>query len=90
MLTIWKFGLRNGLQNELLMPRGATVLDVQLQYGTPCVWALVDPDAERESRHFELVGTGWTTTEEDQERRVYIGTYQHPPQVWHVFECKER
>lgn len=40
------------------MPEGAEILSAQAQYGSPCIWALVDPKRKPEYRHFSMVGTG--------------------------------
>jgi len=83
MKTIWKFELMNVIE----MPKGAKILSLQTQDDTPYIWALVDPDVEKEKRIFSINGTGHPLiyfTAEDN----YIGTYQLPYRglVWHVFE----
>ena len=66
------------------MPRGAEVLTVQMQREVLCVWAVVDPDAEKEQRKFIVYGTGH---EYDSIKGEYVGTVQiHGGDlVWHVF-----
>ena len=79
-------------QNQVIdMPRGATILALQVQYEKPVIWALVDPDAPCEPRTFVTVGTGHEMPPfEDQggQQRTYIGTYQvnGGRLVFHVFE----
>src|SRR5438094_593221 len=53
-LVIWKFGLAP----EIKMPRGARVLTVQVQKGTPELWALCHAEAPLEDRTFLVFGTG--------------------------------
>jgi hypothetical protein len=83
---VWKFklALMAALQ-PIQMPRGAEILSVQTQRDMPCIWALVDNDAARETRVFRIVGTGHSF---DDHGMHYLGTVQTPPFVWHVFESK--
>jgi len=66
------------------MPKGATVLHVQCQRGTPCLWALVDLDAPVDRREFRIVGTGHPFP--DANKFEHVGTFLNEPFVWHVFE----
>ena len=84
MKQIWKFPIDVGPQ-EIKMPKGADVLTVQMQGNTPCLWALVDIEAEKELRVFNLVGTGHICR---SLKDNYIGTFQMGPLVWHLFEEK--
>lgn len=84
MKAIWKFPLAALTNSKISMPKRARVLTVQVQADVgPVLWALVDPKAESEYRHFETVFTG---DEMGEETRAYIGTFQVGPLVWHVFE----
>lgn len=89
--VIWKYILEITDSQELIMPKGACVLTVQTQNNTPCLWALVNPNAEKESRIFETFGTGHPICCATDMHRNYIGTYQtHGDSlVFHVFELKE-
>jgi hypothetical protein len=80
--SIWKYQVRAWGQTVIPMPRNARVVAVQLQRDIPTLWALVDPDAPRTERTFEVVGTGWDFNEDES----YIGTYQQGDFVWHVME----
>lgn len=87
MRTIWKYELTPS--SYFTMPAGAMILDVQVQYDKPCMWALVDTDqATYQQRHFVIYGTGHVITHDDM---VYIGTFQldHGSLVFHVFEVFE-
>jgi len=54
---------------------------------TGCLWALVDTDAPTEPRLFEIAGTGNGMAQvASNRRRVYLGTWQEPPYVFHLFE----
>lgn len=52
------------------------------------LWALVDPEAPVEERHFTHYGTGHPIPNDPGE---YIGTYQlfNGQLVWHLFEDKK-
>lgn len=84
--TIWKFPLafRNvrGDELEILMPAPNRILTLQVQNGEPTLWALVDPEADVAVYKFIVVGTGY---ELDGRCGDYVGTWQHPPYVWHLF-----
>jgi hypothetical protein len=80
MQTIWKFPLKvTGIQ-QVEMPKGATILCADTQGDVLCLWAIVDPDADRENRQIAIVGTGHGMAESELK---YIGTAQ---MLWHVFE----
>jgi hypothetical protein len=86
MRTIWKFEIAIVAPGLIRMPKGAEILTVQTQHGVPCVWAIVDPQAEKEDRYFEILGTGQPVYEGEEVDRAYVGTFQQPPFVWHLFE----
>ena len=84
--TIYKYPLKVTDVNRLELPKGAIILCIQLQKGTPCLWAQVDANEnEKEVRIIETIGTGNPMKESP---RSYIGTYQlHEGMlVFHVFE----
>ena len=84
--NIWKFQLETADYQTISMPKDAEILTVQTQDDTPCVWALVNPEAEKEDRNFELFGTGHKVP--DMGVREYVATYQlHGGSlIFHVFE----
>ena len=84
MKKIWKFTLTQPL-NAISMPKGARLLDAQMQGNVLVLWALVDPDAEKVIRDILLCGTGNTI----HEAFAYVATVQVPPFVWHVFDGGE-
>lgn len=83
--TVWKYELTVKDVNHLEIPKGGKILTLQVQNDTPCIWILVDSEAEKETRRFGLIGTGHFTRHENIE---YVGTFQmyHGNLVWHVFE----
>ena len=58
-------------------------LTVQMQGGTPCVWAIVTPDKMPRKYKVVIIGTGWECQRIDASR--YIGTVQDGEYVWHCF-----
>ncbi len=78
--VIWKYPM--GIVTTYEMPDGAEFLDVQIQDGVACAWFLVDPSRCQAPRKFKIYGTGHPIP----MRETYLGTYQSPPFVWHLFE----
>ena len=85
MKTIWKYPLEVTDEQQILMPTSAQVLSVQLQQGSPCLWALVDPVEPLTLHTFMIHGTGHPCECGASE---YIGTFQQRNGllVFHVFE----
>lgn len=86
--TIWKFPLDIADEVRVRMPAGAKVLSVGDQCGTLCLWALVDPEAPKEMRHFIIHGTGHPVLPTPFGELVHLGTVVQfgGDFVWHVFE----
>lgn len=82
---IWKFPLDMTGHQHVQIPIGAEILCVQMQAGTPCLWALVNLSAIEADRSIEIYGTGHTIPSGD---RRYIGTFQAQDGalVFHAFE----
>lgn len=83
MQVIWKYPLEIATDVRLQMPAGARLLTVQIQNETPCLWAVVDPRAEKELRVFSWYGTGH---EHSSIPCTHIGTVQLGALVFHLFE----
>ena len=85
--TIWKFKLEVTDGQSIPMPIGAEILTVQTQNDQPCLWALVDPNAEVENRYIEIFGTGHPVADKGIWRK-YISSFQKRDGrlVFHVFE----
>ena len=83
MKTIWKYPLEIADEQTLQIPDGAQLLTVQSQDGAPCLWALVDPEAETKLCVLQVFGTGNPV----QDEGVYLGTFQVLQErfVGHVF-----
>lgn len=84
MRAIWKFPLIVRDEQWINMPRGARPLSVQVQNGTPCLWAMVDCDAQPEPHRFRLYGTGHPV---DEPAQHFVGTFQmyDGSLVFHLF-----
>ena len=74
MQTIYKYPLRIKDAFSIHIHQGATPLSVQMQSATPCLWALVDPDAPMEYRAVACRGTGHPANGVRPED--FIGTVQ--------------
>ena len=87
-MKIWKYqiGTKVIMDNTIKvdMPKGAKIIHIQTQREIPCVWALVDPAVESETRYFFIVATGGDVPGDGQ----YIGTVfqQGGLYIWHIFE----
>jgi hypothetical protein len=57
MKSVWKYTLDHD-DITAVMPKGAEILSVMAQGDDVCMWALVDPNAEKERRRFLTFGTG--------------------------------
>lgn len=59
MRTHYKYALElTGQDQTVEMPEGAAVVHVAVQDGRPCIWAMVDPEAEPVERVFTLLAAG--------------------------------
>lgn len=92
MLTIWKFPFEINDDVEIEMPMGARILHVDMQNGSPCMWALVSSEAEKQKRRFLIFGTGHELPqappfEPNDIRAYHVGSFQMADGqlVWHVF-----
>lgn len=83
---IFKYTIEREAFPQIEMPQGAEILCVQTQNGTPCIWALVEPNAPVIKRSFEILATGQIVNE--TVSRKYIGTFQLDGGrlVFHCFE----
>jgi len=88
MKTIWKFDLLTTDCQVVSMPKDSKIISVQTQFDEPCIWAVVDDQAETEDRYFVIVGTGHQVL---HDNLLFIGTFQlHTGAlVFHLFENKE-
>lgn len=83
MKQVWKFLL--AFNTTVEMPEGAKLLCVAGQAEAVCLWAEVDPTADKVIRHFDVFGTGHNIPAAVRE---YIGTAHicGGSLVFHVYE----
>lgn len=86
MKVIYKYTLRPELVLDI--PKGAEILSVHDQGCEICLWALVDPKAEKEQRKFVSFGTGYDIPDIPGATLKFIGTTHlySDSLVFHVFE----
>ena len=84
---IWKYPLLAATPIILAMPEGAVMLTVQTQRGTPCLWALVDPQAQKVDYTFHIIATGEPFNAVWDTEMSYVGSFQtkNETYVWHLF-----
>ena len=89
-MTIWKFSLPYGAvpARTIMIPRGAIMLDVQMQNGQPQVWALVEPHRPPVERRLLIYGTGHEVPDY-LTKTMHVGTFQDGGYVFHVFDGGE-
>jgi hypothetical protein len=86
MKCIWKFVLDPpSLNVQVPMPLGSEIVAVREQHDLVCMWALVDPEADREIRTFAVFGTGDILPPRNLEFRGCAHLYGRKL-VLHVFE----
>ena len=99
MLKIFKYPVvdattKNGVRTALIhVPRDSRFLTMQLQGSEQQAWFLVDDALETEPIEFLVFGTGHDVPLPlthnphllSHHSLTYVGTYQEPPFVWHVF-----
>ena len=79
MKTIYKYVIeRDGIE----MPKNAQIVHVGTHIDEFCIWAIVDTEADTETRYFDVVGTG----HELASGVKYLDTVHQPPFVWHIVE----
>lgn len=88
MRTVWKFELFSVDDDvRITMPMGAKILHVEAQREVPCVWALVDPGADKVEYRFRLAGTGHPLPD---DVGPHVGSFMlHGGRfVFHLFEVR--
>lgn len=86
MKTIYKYELSVEDEQIIEMPYLHQILSLQVQYGKPCIWVLVDLSVSTmENVKFVTYGTGHQVKPEIDK---YVGTYQLNDGllVFHVFK----
>ena len=88
--------LAHDIVNILSMPKGAKILDIQVQDTTqgqkPFIWAIVNPNKERREYIFHVFGTGYPVDDYEKKHYEYIKTVQVKGLVdktYHIFLVHE-
>lgn len=84
MQTIWKYELDITDKQTISVPKGGKFLSAQMQGAQLCIWAQVDPKAEKIPRDIAIVGTGNAVWCHDYE---YLSTFQMHggALIFHIF-----
>lgn len=85
--VIFKYPLKVTDRQSINIPEGSKIISCQFQFGTLCLWAIVDPEMKPEVRHIEIYGTG-NPTELLMDNYKFIATVQayRGELIYHVFE----
>lgn len=92
MKTIYKYQLDENAEQQVVLPVGAQILDIQQQENIFCLWALVNPNKDllTSSRTIERYDTGFIIPKETNKgwKLHYISTIhlEDSGLVWHFFE----
>lgn len=78
----WKIEL-GPTKQTLMLPAGATSLDLQMIGNDCCLWALCKEDAPLRPVQFRSYWTGEALHDHPGK---YIGTVQNDGLVWHIFQ----
>lgn len=81
MKKVWKYNLDLKEEFELVMPRQAKPIHVDLQNEIPTIWVEVREDNEAVPYKIYCFGTGWDIPTE----LTHIGTVQLNGFVWHFY-----
>lgn len=86
MKRIFKYNLSICDEQFVEMPKGAQILSVAIQNDSVKMWALVDPDEEKEKRPIICHGTGHDAS--DVTADMFIGTIltHYGSLVFHFFD----
>ena len=79
--AIHKYPIEITDEQVVVATAGWQPLSVQMQRNTPCIWALVDPDAAPVQQKVYVNGTGHPV----EHNAPFLGTIQIGPLVFHVF-----
>ena len=74
-MKVFKYPLTDKAIQKVVLPKDASILDIQVQYGVPTIWAAVDPTEKDVTCNLQIVGTGVDIQKED-EIIGYVGTFQ--------------
>lgn len=83
MTTIFKYPIEIVDKQLILFPVGCKILHAGLDpHGLPCVWAVVNTEANLAPKTVHVVGTGFRLPPNASN---HAGSFTQGPYVWHVF-----
>ena len=85
MKTIYKYELQILDEQQVIIPKGANILSVQVQDNKLYFYTLVDTDKEYTVETFLVLGTGNPIEYDIEKDYKHVGTVQQRSFVWHVF-----
>ena len=87
MKVIYKYEIHEGV-NKVLLPKGADVIHGGFQEAQNilAIWAVVDPNREKEMRTFLLWNTGTPFPDSEYDQHWHINTFFMGEFVFHIFE----
>lgn len=93
MKIIYKYTLGTPFHNlvkDLSIPKGAKILNAQMQGNELCIWFVLNNKNSLKERTFHIYGTGFELENYDKKHYEYISTVQTAHGlVWHLFEVYE-
>ena len=86
MQTIHKQMITFHHEQQIMLPIGAQVLTIEMQFDQPCIWYLCDPSKPVVAHTIRVVGTG-IALPDDMNLFIYKGTMQirDGEVVYHAF-----
>ncbi len=87
MKTIWKFPIATTFRQDVEMPRGSQIKSAQHQHGQLCIWAEVNPKADKCKRQIVIIGTGHELPREGYGMEFVATVLELDGLlVWHIYE----
>lgn len=88
MRKIYKYPLPKSETFTINVPKGGRILHIDVQFGHPEMWILIDPEASFEDREFFIAMTGQEIPEARHRNSEYVGTFllSGGDLVLHLFE----
>ena len=84
MTTIWKFTFKTSDSFTIDMPEESKIIHIEIQYGKPTLWAVVNTESPIKTKKFKLIGTGHPI--ELNNKLNYLKTFSESIFIWHLFE----
>lgn len=89
-MKVFKYPLKIVERQTIEMPSNSNLMCVQLQGGTPVLYAAVDDLADSADVRNVVIGMAGTGHDIPADVIGYIGTIQMGAFVWHFFPCGDK